>query len=471
MKHTSELSDYRRADLHEASPSAVLPGPAAADRFDKIAALAYARWESLRGSAELPSIPPHHAEESRLFTPNCVQVTWDEDISTPTISYLGNDLAGQLANLSGEAWPNLPIESPLVTLLHDISAQAVREKDAMEFEEQVTDSEGWIRDCQGLALPFVGPEIGTFLVDVLFDLDNPMPTIARSGQGSAKSPDPEDVLLLEQEFDPDEMPRPAIGPSPPPVLFVCVSDKESMPLRAPRKPALTKESPFRSPLLLTEPLELQPEMIADPLPLPVATATDQLLLSLEVARDRAAAASSSEERSHVALYRAIGAAYDFARLAADAPERLEQIIQEAGLKVQTRAPMTPVAKLIFGADHDRSRLAEYASALSYALRLGLPAGSFADYLLTFEGGLKGVIQAERQLRNNAEPVRSRRARIETRLRKAPVRTFDDLAPEGQEFAIIIARRLPGGGVSLIGEVPPDDRLFCSVTRKFLKKQP
>ena len=147
-----------------------------------------------------------------------------------------------------------------------------------------------------------------------------------------------------------------------------------------------------------------------------------------------------------------------------------EILADAALKVQVRAPMTPMVKLIFGAGYDRARLAEYARALSHALRLRLPAGSFADYLLNFEGGLKGVVKAERQLRRPSEPQgRPPSAGLEAKLRKAAVRPLDSLDPAGQEFALVMARRLPDGTVALLGEVPQDERLFRAAARRFLRR--
>lgn len=495
MDYPSDLSDCRETEPDDDGVPADSSASADVATFNKVAALAYARWEALRSGSDLPSITHRPSEESRLFLTNCVQVAWDEEVSIPTISYLGKDLSDQLENLSGEAWPNLPIDSPLVAMLRKVSLRAIEERDASEFDEQVVDSEGWIRDYQGLALPFVGTEPGTFLLDVIFDLDTPPHTATARPQCGAE-PDPDDVLLLDQELDPDDMPRPAMAPSPPPVLFVCVANDEKPGISDSRKarpragwvPAMrvrptgtqradsTTHPMFArrilavqstpEPLLLTEPLELPPENAETEAPV---EASDHFLLSLETARHQAAAASGSEERSHVALYRAISAAYDFALQAADEPERLEQIVLEAGLTMQARAPMTPIVKLIFGAGYDRSRLAEYSTALSHAFRLDLQAGSFADYLLMFDGGLKGIVRAERELRGDSSPVeKSQLARLETKLRKAPVGSLESLEWEDREFSLLIARRLPDGRIALVGKVP-DDRLFCSAARRFLKQ--
>jgi hypothetical protein len=471
MNYSTGL-DHRTGEQLERDATADAASLPAGDPFRKIAALAYARWESLRDNADLPAISRSHTGEARLYTPNCVQVAWDHEVSTPTIPYLGNELAGELARISGESWPNVPIENPLIGLLQDISQRAIDAGDTTEFDERIADSEGWIREYRGVALPFAGSETGTFLVDLIFDLDNPIPTTAPAESQLRTQSDTGDVLLLEQELDPDDMPRLAIEPPPPPVLFVCVSDEHRMPRPPLARGREKRKAPEAEPLLLTEGHEIQAapaDSLRHEAPPAARPATnDTFILSLEAAREQAAAASGSEERSHLALYSAIGAAYDFALSATAVPERLEEAMAQAGLKAQARAPMTPIVKLIFGADYDRTRLAEYAAALSHALRKKMPAGSFANYLLDIDGGLKGIVKAERQLRRKAAPAKkSPLARIEKKLRETPVQTFGNFEPEGQEFTLVIARRMADGSVALVGEVPQDERLFCTAARKFL----
>ncbi|MEL6487344.1 MAG: hypothetical protein AAFQ13_09390, partial [Pseudomonadota bacterium] len=119
---------------------------------------------------------------------------------------------------------------------------------------------------------------------------------------------------------------------------------------------------------------------------------------LAAARELAQSASASEDRSRQALYAAVGQAYDVSLAAKQAPAEYEALIEESGLTVQDRAPMTPIVKLVFGSDYDKTRLTEYAACLGHAHRLGLERGALADYLGKVEGGLKGVVNAERRLR-------------------------------------------------------------------------
>ena len=64
-------------------------------------------------------------------------------------------------------------------------------------------------------------------------------------------------------------------------------------------------------------------------------------------------------------------------------------VADSGLTMQDRAPMTPVVKLVFGADYDKTRLTEYAAALTHAHRLELPRGTLGDYLARGRGRPQG----------------------------------------------------------------------------------
>src|SRR5690606_28579847 len=119
---------------------------------------------------------------------------------------------------------------------------------------------------------------------------------------------------------------------------------------------------------------------------------------LAAAREMAVAARGNEERTRDALYEAIGRAYDFSLAAADDPDEFDELLVVSGLTMQGRAPMTPVVKLVFGADYDKRRLTEFAAALTHAHRLSLPHGTLGRFLTEAEGGLKGVVKAERRLR-------------------------------------------------------------------------
>jgi len=193
---------------------------------------------------------------------------------------------------------------------------------------------------------------------------------------------------------------------------------------------------------------------------------------LAEARELALVASSSEDRSRDALYRAVGRAYDFSLEAAADPEGFEELIADSGLKVQERAPMTPVVKLVFGADYDKTRVTEYAAVLSHAHRLQVERGSLARYLGEAEGGLKGVVQAERRARREeagekVDDGASVRESLAKKLRSIEPLAFDDLDPEGAEFALVMVRRTEDGELLVVGEIPEDVPLVERAARKLL----
>ena len=192
---------------------------------------------------------------------------------------------------------------------------------------------------------------------------------------------------------------------------------------------------------------------------------------LASARELAEAARGSEDRTRTALYAAIGRAYDFSLAAADAPAEFDELVSDSGLTVQDRAPMTPVVKLVFGADYDKTRLTEYATALGHAHRLGLPRGTLAHYLADAPGGLKGVVTEERKFKRGgdkqADVRETPREALARKLRQIEPQHFDAISPEGSEFALLIARRLPTGEVVLVGEVPEDIPLLEKAARRLI----
>ncbi len=192
---------------------------------------------------------------------------------------------------------------------------------------------------------------------------------------------------------------------------------------------------------------------------------------LAVARELAQAARGSEDRSRSALYAAVGRAYDVSLAAEAEPEEFAELIADSGLTMQDRAPMTPVVKLVFGADYDKTRLTEYATVLTHAHRAGIERGTLAQYLRSAEGGLKGVVEAERRLRReesgrNTARTDCVREVLAKKLRGLEPVHLDELAPEGGEFALVMIRRIDGEAV-IIGEVPQDISLIERAARKLL----
>ncbi|HYD14517.1 MAG TPA: hypothetical protein VEC11_16845 [Allosphingosinicella sp.] len=190
---------------------------------------------------------------------------------------------------------------------------------------------------------------------------------------------------------------------------------------------------------------------------------DGLADRLSVARDSAEDAIGAEARGHQALYRALGHAYDFALAAEEAPDDYAELLADAGLKVQTRAPMTPVVKLVFGVHYDKGRLTEFAAALSWAKRERVSAGTLAALLEAHVGGLKGVVADERAFRRPAARP-DRWAEVRARLHAAPPLARVAIEVAGaDEFVLLVARR-EADGLAIVAPVA-DQALVDKAIRK------
>lgn len=193
---------------------------------------------------------------------------------------------------------------------------------------------------------------------------------------------------------------------------------------------------------------------------------------LAAARELARAADSTEDRSRNALYAAVSRAYDFSLAALAAPEDYAELIADAGLTVQDRAPMTPVVKLVFGHDYDKTRLTEYAAVLTHAHRLKLRRGSLAGFLAETEGGVKAVVKAERRLRREeqgkpVEDAAAVREALAAQLRALEAITLEELDGAGAEFALVLIRRDEIGCAEILAELPEDIAQIERAARKIV----
>ncbi len=188
---------------------------------------------------------------------------------------------------------------------------------------------------------------------------------------------------------------------------------------------------------------------------------------LQAARSSAELAREADARSREALYRAISRAYDFSIAAGRFSEDYTELLADNGITVQERAPMTPVVKLIFGVDYDKTRLTEFAAALDYGHRNFVPAGALGDVLGKYAGGLKGVVQAERRARKvekGTHVAPAAEADPRPRLRAARARSIEEFAHGNDEFVVLVARREADGSVVLVGAVEDG-----GLTQKILSK--
>ena len=191
----------------------------------------------------------------------------------------------------------------------------------------------------------------------------------------------------------------------------------------------------------------------------------QLADWLALARETAERAIAADSRSRGALYQAVAKAWDFALVAEQQPEAFAALLDDAGLAVQDRAPMTPVVKLVFGATYDKTRLAEYACVLGHAKDEGVGRGELAAYLDRYPGGLKGLIKDARARR---KPEREVAAKVDDKLdalRTAHPAIILEHDAGDAELVVLIARAMPGGHIGIVAKAADDPALIAKLARK------
>jgi hypothetical protein len=185
------------------------------------------------------------------------------------------------------------------------------------------------------------------------------------------------------------------------------------------------------------------------------------------ARECAAAAIDGDGRSRAALYRALARAHDFGLAAESDPVGYADILEDAGIGMQARAPMTPIVKLVFGADYDKTRLTEFAAVLSHARRTRVAAGRLGEMLDHAEGGIKGIVAAERLARRPAATPRAEPAVLLARRPSLGSVAIDTGIAAGG-YVVLLARVGAEGQLDVIAalgdDAPLTDRVMTRAAR-------
>ena len=374
---------------------------------------AYNHWVSLLDGRPYPSIrdlDPHTIDD---FGPHSVLLDFSEGGDDPKVAWLGRalreecDLLGDIRRIS-----DVPKRS-LLSRLTDHYMQIIANQAPIGFEAEFLGQRGGNTMYRGILMPFssTGERI-----DFIYGVINWKEVAdAATAAGIAK----EARGALAAASAPADSPVWADGPNSEPA-----APDVSAPVAA------AEEHDWDEPSLPFD-----------------AGLADRLSL----ARESAEAATGAEARSRGALYRALGQAYDFALAAEAEPEDYAEMLEDAGIKAQARAPMTAVAKLVFGAACDKARLTEFAAALSFAKREALPLGGLTAYLESAEGGLKGVVAAERRARRPEPKADSGEAARATLRHARPVGHVAIDAGE-EEFVLLLGRRDEVGGVAVLTAV-------------------
>ena len=473
------------------------PPPAIGTDERRMQVRAYNFWASLIEDRNFPDIEELAPETLTDFGSHSVLLDFSSGIEDPGIAYVGPALARE-CETNADGLPRRLSDVPPRSLLSRITdhyMQILANQSPIGFEAEFVNAAGATILYRGILLPFSSDDIE---IDYIFGVIN--------WKEMADSQTADELLLeIDQALEDDEtlvladedvgepadryaamglharlrtsrqMTDWADGPGR--AANDGTDGQASMGERELPRPSfgLLNGKPIEdaAPLPTAESYEDAPLPSAGEEPYEEAQPTGMQLADwLAAARETALEMQSCEDRTRAALYAAVGRAWDFALAAADAPQDFAELLADAGIAAQERAPMTPVAKLVFGADYDKTRLTEYAAVLSWAQRKGLGQGALGDLLAGYDGGLKAVVAEERAFRRGDAPApvakrRAPRKSIARQLRTIAPRRLDAIETAGEEFALVMIRRTEAGEVVVLGEVSDDVALVEKAARNIL----
>jgi hypothetical protein len=391
---------------------------------------AYNYWASLLNGRTYPSIEDLEPESLNDFGPHSVLLDFSTGADNPAIAYLGAKLREE-CNLSGEVRTvdDVPSRS-LISRLTDHYLQIIANKAPIGFEAEFVNHRGNNTLYRGILMPFSSDDD---TIDFIYGVIN-WKEIADEALTAELNDAVEQALAQQPVRHAPTAPVWADGPSAA-IDEPCIDDGSIAP-----KIDLGMPVGFDTD---DEDEDFDEEPVA-------FDGSEGLGDLLHAARTGADIAKQAEGRSRAKLYRALGLAYDFALVADARPDEYAELLTDSGLKAQDRAPMTPIVKLVFGIDYDKTRLAEFGAALSYARKQALGVGEFTPWLESFPGALKGIVAAERAERNPTRKVKVVEPVNVDKARTMPALGVIQLEAES-EFVVLIARKIDDGHVAVIGK--------------------
>jgi hypothetical protein len=392
---------------------------------------AYNYWVSLLRGRAYPLIEDLDPDNIADFGPHSVLLDFSQGIENPAIAFLGRALREECGlDTDVTHISQVPARS-LLSRLTDHYLQIIANRAPIGFEAEFVSTRGHNTMYRGILMPFSSDDDS---IDFIYGVINWKELV-----------DAETQAKLDAELDA------AVRAAPKHAMAVAAA-----PVWADGPGAGLDQA------AIDGVDDVADESAATYTP-GVSSLSDRLML----AQQTAAAARAADTRTRATLYRALDRAFDFAAAADSDPSAYEALLDRAGIAVQLRAPMTPVVKLIFGPDYDKTRLTEYAAVLSFARRTGVPAGGLADFLDQAEGGIKGVVKAERAARAPAAPAHADpRTLFDGRPALASV-ALDTHAEPGS-FVVLVARVADGGVLDVVGALDGHDALVDRVIRQAAK---
>lgn len=463
VDHADSGDDWPDLDSHDDEATREPPPAPVGQDERRMQVRAYNHWASLLGDRTFPSIEDLEPDLLPDFGPYSVLLDFTGGIENPAIRHLGAALAhecGTDARIATLA--DVPGRS-LLSRITDHYMQILANQAPIGFEAEFVNQREATILYRGILLPFSSDDD---TIDFIYGVINWKELVDQQTSEALLQEIDRALETRGPDHRHDELTDWADGPA------------DAMRSKAPADEGILDLGAFPNDddglLAFPEPDLGESDAAIDLAWIEPASAPEIMGLFdwLSSARQLAAAARGSEDRTRQALYAAIGQAYDFSLAAAAAPDEFNQLLADHGLTMQDRAPMTPVVKLVFGADYDKTRLTEYATALSHAHRMGIVRGQLGQYLAQAPGGLKGLVTEERRAKRSeagadlAERSTPREA-LARKLRKLEAHPLAAVPAEGAEFTVLVARRLADGQVVLLGEVADDMPLLARAARKLL----
>jgi hypothetical protein len=396
---------------------------------------AYNFWTSQLSDGNYPNVEELDPESVEDFRDYSVLLDFTSGIENPSIQYLGETLRVECGVDADIGYLDEVPPRSLLSRITDHYMQIIANRAPIGFEAEFVNDRGINIMYRGILLPYSSDDD---TIDFIYGVIN---------WKEAATAELVSALQLEVEDALADLPQ----------------HREHVPVWADGPVGGAMDAMEEPADDYGEALELGAFVTEDAEPSEDANLADWL----DAARNSANVAAENDVRGRDALYRAIGRAYDFSLAAARFPADYAELLADAGLKMQLRAPMTPVVKLIFGAGYDKTRLTEFAAALDYAHRNIVGQGKLSELISGHDGGLKGIVQAERRARKvekGGHVAPATAADPRPRLRNARARDLAEFALGAEEFVVLVARRNADGGVDLVGAVED-----AALTDKVLSK--
>ena len=398
---------------------------------------AYNYWVSLLDGRAYPAVEDLDPASITDFSANSVLLDFTGGFENPTLTYLGSairdecDLPAELISAS-----EIPSRS-LLSRLTDHYLQIIANRAPIGFEAEFVNHRGNNTMYRGILMPFSSDDD---TIDFIYGVIN-WKEVADAALTAGLADEVERALQANLPRHNEPIPVWADGPSA----------REEEPRVTPRADVLGVVD-------YGEDAEEDDDFAPD--------GSETLGDWLAAARISADSAVDADTRSRAALYQALSRAYDFALEAETNADDYAELLADSGIAVQERAPMTPIVKLVFGTDHDKTRLAEYALVLGHAKRTGLTKGEVLPLLNRTAGGLKAIITSERAARR-PEPKAAKANLLLDKARQIAPKGIVEM-PGNEEFIMLFARRIDGDHVAVIGAVDHDEALLKKALRQIAR---